>query len=221
MLSVVIIILKGRSFRGSMGLFRGSMVLIWMSVLLILEVISASSSVYIHYVSLDTLDTQKERVGLICVTAYLYILSGMILFKALFHVYGRFTRRPHSNRTQQSVELNSTVTEAQQTSGHAIVYMLGAVGLSFVNSIALAVELILKARNGERTVEDLRVILIPSESVFAIGCLMLQISAFWWTNRERLMYDLKDLRQLCRCKQVSADSPVQNHELQALQNSRG
>ncbi|XP_036427993.1 uncharacterized protein LOC118809112 isoform X2 [Colossoma macropomum] len=208
MLSVVIIILKGRSFRGSMGLFRGSMVLIWMSVLLILEVISASSSVYIHYVSLDTLDTQKERVGLICVTAYLYILSGMILFKALFHVYGRFTRRPHSNRTQQSV-------------GHAIVYMLGAVGLSFVNSIALAVELILKARNGERTVEDLRVILIPSESVFAIGCLMLQISAFWWTNRERLMYDLKDLRQLCRCKQVSADSPVQNHELQALQNSRG
>ncbi|KAL6474790.1 hypothetical protein MHYP_G00158300 [Metynnis hypsauchen] len=240
MLSFLIIIHKGTfsgskgTFSGSKGLYRGSKVLIWMSLLFILEAISATSSVYIHYVSLVKLETQKERVGLSCVTAYLYILSGMIFFKALFHFYGYFTRRPHSSRTrqsgelndtvtepQQTSELNDTVTEPQQTSGHATVYMLGAVGLIFVNSIALAVELILKARRGERTVEDLRVILLPSECIFAICCLILHISEFWQSNRERLICDLKDLCQLCACKQVSVDSPVQNYELQALQNSRG
>ncbi|XP_036427662.1 uncharacterized protein LOC118808885 [Colossoma macropomum] len=198
------------SFCRCQGLFnRGSKVLIWMSVLLILEVISASSSVYIQNVSLQT---HKERGGLTCVAAYLHILTGMLFFNALFYVYDK----SHAEQTRRSVEIDSTVTEPQRTSGHAIVYMLGAVGLSFVNSVALAVELILKARNGERTVEDLRVILIPSECIFAICCLMLQISAFWRTNRENLMDDLRDLCQLFGCKQASVDSPVHNHELQAI-----
>uniref|UniRef100_A0A3B4C3V6 Ig-like domain-containing protein n=1 Tax=Pygocentrus nattereri TaxID=42514 RepID=A0A3B4C3V6_PYGNA len=160
------------------GLFnRGSRVLIRMSVLLILEIVCASSSVYIHYDLLDTLDFRKERDGLTCLAAYLYVLTGMLLFKVVIDDYGLFSRRPHSNRTRQVVE-SSTVTGTQRTSGHAIVYMLGAVGLSCVNSVALAVELILKARNGERTVNDLRVILVPFECIFPIGCLVLQISAF-------------------------------------------
>ncbi|XP_037399789.1 uncharacterized protein LOC108431415 isoform X1 [Pygocentrus nattereri] len=156
---------------------RGSRVLIRMSVLLILEIVCASSSVYIHYDLLDTLDFRKERDGLTCLAAYLYVLTGMLLFKVVIDDYGLFSRRPHSNRTRQVVE-SSTVTGTQRTSGHAIVYMLGAVGLSCVNSVALAVELILKARNGERTVNDLRVILVPFECIFPIGCLVLQISAF-------------------------------------------
>ncbi|KAL7869895.1 hypothetical protein AOLI_G00138830 [Acnodon oligacanthus] len=196
---------------------RGAKVLIWMALLLILEVISASSSVYLH-VLLEALEIRKERVGLTCVAAYFYVLSGILLFDAMFYFYGLFNRRLHPNRTPQALEFDSAVTKSQRTSGHAIVYMLGAVGLIFVNSIALAVELILKARNGERIVEDLRVILIPSECIFATCCIMLKISACWQTNRGNLMDDLRDLHQWCGCKQVSVDSPIQSHELRSLQS---
>uniref|UniRef100_A0A3B4C2Y5 Ig-like domain-containing protein n=1 Tax=Pygocentrus nattereri TaxID=42514 RepID=A0A3B4C2Y5_PYGNA len=100
--------------------------LIRMSVLLILEIVCASSSVYIHYDLLDTLDFRKG--------------------------------------------------------------------------------------NGERTVNDLRVILVPFECIFPIGCLVLQISAFCKYNlqtRHRLLIkDFKDLCQLCGCKQASVVSVI-------------
>ncbi|ROL50384.1 Butyrophilin subfamily 3 member A2 [Anabarilius grahami] len=56
-------------------------------------------------------------------------------------------------------------------------YMFGAVGLVLLNSVTLTAELILKARNGERILKDLRVIVFPSECVFAFYCLVLQMHA--------------------------------------------
>ncbi|XP_036416381.1 uncharacterized protein LOC118800277 [Colossoma macropomum] len=106
---------------------------LWTLVLLILLSLNASVSIYLHY---DTLETMKEREELTCATAYLHVLSVIALF-------------------QGSLERGTT----QQGFSHAymLVYMLGAVGLIFVNSIALAVELILKAREYTEVVH-LRVI---------------------------------------------------------------
>ncbi|RXN16699.1 butyrophilin 2 isoform X2 [Labeo rohita] len=59
-----------------------------------------------------------------------------------------------------------------------MIYMFGAVGLVLLNSAMLAAELILKARNGERVVKDMRVIVFPSESVFFLYCLNLLIHAY-------------------------------------------
>ncbi|XP_048057538.1 uncharacterized protein LOC125274983 [Megalobrama amblycephala] len=58
-------------------------------------------------------------------------------------------------------------------------YMFGAVGLVLLNSVTLTAELILKARNGERVLKDLRVIVFPSECVFALYWLGLQMHAYW------------------------------------------
>ncbi|XP_076857000.1 uncharacterized protein LOC143510961 isoform X2 [Brachyhypopomus gauderio] len=48
--------------------------------------------------------------------------------------------------------------------------MCGVAVLFLVSSITLSVELILSARNGKRTVEDLQMVLLPFEWVFAVGC---------------------------------------------------
>ncbi|XP_028811610.1 uncharacterized protein LOC114765586 isoform X1 [Denticeps clupeoides] len=54
-----------------------------------------------------------------------------------------------------------------------ILYMSGTVGLCAVNSITLATELIMKAERGERTVEDLRLVVFPFECFLLCGCLAL------------------------------------------------
>ncbi|XP_036428991.1 uncharacterized protein LOC118809628 [Colossoma macropomum] len=193
-----------------------SLFLIWMLLLLILEVLNASLSVYIHNVILESNDalnkwtetTEKlnERAVRTCVAAYLYILTLMLLLEYLFSFCARLYTGSNSDspKRPQSTSLL-----------HASVYMLGAVGLIFVNSVALVVELILKARNGERTM-DLRVILIPSECVFALCCFALQISAFWRTFRENFMDDIEGLRRLCTCP---VNTMIRNCELRSLQST--
>ncbi|XP_047672915.1 uncharacterized protein LOC113650976 isoform X2 [Tachysurus fulvidraco] len=118
-------------------------------LLLLLEFGRASGSIYIHY-NLD-IDV-KERDALVCGTVFLQVLSLVTLF----------TRLKDSKATQR---------------GHLVVFMFGTVGVVFVNAVVLSVELILTARNGERTV-DLRLILLPTESVFAACYLALLISTF-------------------------------------------
>ncbi|ROL54703.1 Junctional adhesion molecule-like [Anabarilius grahami] len=59
-----------------------------------------------------------------------------------------------------------------------IMYMFGAVGLVLLSSVALTAELILKARNDERVLKDLRFIVFPSEGVFALYWLILQMHAY-------------------------------------------
>ncbi|XP_047672909.1 uncharacterized protein LOC113638947 isoform X2 [Tachysurus fulvidraco] len=144
--------------------------LFWVSVMFILEVLSTSGSIYLHY------DVKIDM------------------------------------KAQQSESRNTGTQRC-----HLVVFMFGTVGVVFVNAVVLSVELILKARNGERTV-DLRLILLPIESVFAVCCLALQISAFWKKKRERFREDIEKLRQLCVCKQRQRDSPPQSneHELENL-----
>ncbi|KAG7325339.1 hypothetical protein KOW79_011655 [Hemibagrus wyckioides] len=158
--------------------------LLWVSVMLILEVLSASGSIYIHYdVQMDV----KERDTLVCVTVFLHILTLITLFTQI-------------NRSSESRN-----TGTQRSLSYLVVFMFGTVGVVFVNTVTLVVELILKTRNGERTV-DLRLILLPTESFFAACCLALQISTFCQT------------KELCRCKQTpDNDSALQHeHEMENL-----
>ncbi|XP_058262128.1 uncharacterized protein LOC131363523 [Hemibagrus wyckioides] len=159
-----------------------------MSWMLLLEVLRASGSIYIHYsLNIDV----KERDALVCVTVFLQILSMIALF--MFMNYDSDERnKPRNPGTHHSLP-------------HLVVFMFGTVGVVLVNTVVLLVELTLKARNGERTV-DLRLILLPTESVFAVCYLALQISTFWKKNRERLANGIKKLQQSCVCTNSQRDS---------------
>ncbi|XP_047672907.1 uncharacterized protein LOC113650988 isoform X2 [Tachysurus fulvidraco] len=189
------------------------------SLWLLLEFVRASGSIYIHY-NLD-IDV-KERDALVCVTTFLQVLTQITLFTYLNPSRGEDSDTESESRStgaQQSedpdTESESRSTVAQQC--HLVVFMFGTVGVVFVNAVVLSVELILTARNGERTV-DLRLILLPTESVFAACYLALQISTFWKDNREGFREDIEKLRQKCVCKQRQRDSPPQSneHELENL-----
>ncbi|XP_046718466.1 uncharacterized protein LOC124394364 [Silurus meridionalis] len=78
---------------------------------------------------------------------------------------------------------------------HIMVYMFGAVGLSAVNAIVLATELILKAGKGARTIEDLRVIVLPLETVFVFAWLTLQIYDAWMKYKDGALYLYEDTRR--------------------------
>ncbi|MCI4383874.1 hypothetical protein PGIGA_G00031770 [Pangasianodon gigas] len=173
---------------------RKRLFLLWISVMMILEVLSASVLIYLHY---DFGNNVKERDAFTCVTAFLNTLTVMILFTSLTHL--------------SVTKSDSRNTGTQRSLSHLVVFVFGTAVVVFVNAVALLVELILKSRNGQRTV-DLRVILLPTESVFAVCCLALQLSAFWQENRERFREDIKRLRGLCGCKQTPTNSPPENHE---------
>ncbi|KAB5555152.1 hypothetical protein PHYPO_G00030200 [Pangasianodon hypophthalmus] len=173
---------------------RERLFLLWISVMMILEVVSASWSIYFHY---DFVNNVKERDALTCVTAFLNTLTMMILFTSLMHF--------------SVTKSDSRNTGTQRSLSHLVVFVFGTAVVVFVNAVALLVELILKSRNGQRTV-DLRVILLPTESVFAVCCLALQLFAFWQENRERFREDINRLRGLCGCKQTPMNSPPENHE---------
>ncbi|XP_053094541.1 uncharacterized protein LOC117598519 isoform X2 [Pangasianodon hypophthalmus] len=174
--------------------------LLWISVMMILKVLSASVSSYIHY---NFVYNVKERDAFTCVTALLNTLTVMILFTSLTHL--------------SVTKSDSRNTGTQRSLSHLVVFVFGTAVAVFVNAVALLVELILKSRNGQRTV-DLRVILLPTECVFAVCCLALQLFAFWQENRERFREDIKRLRGLCGCKQTPTNSPPENreHELENL-----
>ncbi|KAM9431782.1 uncharacterized protein Hap1MRO34_003090 [Clarias gariepinus] len=91
-----------------------------------------------------------------------------------------------------------------------VVYMLGTVVVVTVNAVALLVKVILKAHNGQSSV-NLRVILLLTESAFAMCCLALQIPPFWNWIQNRTSGTQSGCK-LCCCKLTSRDSPPQNHE---------
>ncbi|XP_053496197.1 uncharacterized protein LOC128617183 isoform X1 [Ictalurus furcatus] len=165
----------------------------WISFM-ILEVLSASGSIYVHYAVVDNV---KERDALTCAIAFLHILTVITLFT--------------SRKYLSDQESDSSNTGTQQSLYHLVVFMFGSVVVVLVNAVALLVELILKAQTGQRTV-DLRVILLPTESVFAVCCLILQISDFWKKNREGFGKNIDWMGRTCGCKQEQRDSPPQCDE---------
>ncbi|KAG5270022.1 hypothetical protein AALO_G00187760 [Alosa alosa] len=106
-----------------------------------------SSVLHIYYLG-KLLERHKERAGLMAVNVLLQILCPL-------------TFLDHPKKLPEIP--------------HAIVYMLGASGLSIVNSITLLTELISKAETGERNVADLRVIVLLAESVYICCWMPLQL----------------------------------------------
>ncbi|KAK2916871.1 hypothetical protein Q8A67_001245 [Cirrhinus molitorella] len=59
------------------------------------------------------------------------------------------------------------------------VYVFGSVGVVVLNSVTLMTELILKTVNGDRSVKDLRIIVFPTEGLFAFALLVLRVFEPW------------------------------------------
>ncbi|KAF4107030.1 uncharacterized protein LOC131549756 isoform X2 [Onychostoma macrolepis] len=142
--------------------------LLWIITITVLEII------LLIYVLLAILAREKEYLEWTCVILFIEVLKMIVVFKenvqeAEHSVVER--RRQQTETSQQGSNALSLCNE--------IMFMCGAVGLVLLNSVALTAELILKARNGERVMKDLRVVVFPSECVFALYWLVLQMHAFW------------------------------------------
>lgn len=75
--------------------------------------------------------------------------------------------------------------------------MCGACVVIPVNAIALASELILKWQKGERTIADLRVIVVPFEFVFVLSWMVLWSRAYYEAYKERIRAEVRLFRQGC------------------------
>ncbi|XP_060781240.1 uncharacterized protein LOC132889092 isoform X2 [Neoarius graeffei] len=116
-----------------------------------------------HYVNIIMED--KDHAGYLALIALVHVLAAACLFKHPKYLPGLL---------------------------HTMTYMFGAVGLSTINAIALATELILKAVKGTRNIEDLRVIVLPLETVFLIAWLALQIYDAWMRLKDRIKRNFED-----------------------------
>ncbi|XP_017575218.1 uncharacterized protein LOC108440705 isoform X2 [Pygocentrus nattereri] len=121
----------------------------------------------VYYVNLH-MENDKDRAGYMALTAFLHVLSTISLFKHPKHL---------------------------PDLPHILIYMFGAVGLNIVNSITLITELSLKADKGAPTLQDLRVIVVPFETIFVSAWLALQIYHFWMGTRHRIKQNFEDQRE--------------------------
>ncbi|KAJ8287168.1 hypothetical protein GJAV_G00048420 [Gymnothorax javanicus] len=126
-------------------------------------------------------DKDKEHPGIMCFTAFLVIITAIMKF----------------NHRSDLPDLP-----------HILIYVLGSAGLSVLNSVALATEVFLKAEKGQRTVEDLRMVVLLLESLFLSFWLGLQIYAFCKEDK-KLKQQLLLLFPCCK-KQEQAATSQQN-----------
>ncbi|KAJ8287172.1 hypothetical protein GJAV_G00048480 [Gymnothorax javanicus] len=131
------------------------------------------------------LDKDKEHLGILCFMAFLYIIKAIIRFKH-----------------------RSDLPDLP----HILVYVFGSAGLSVLNSVALATEVFLKAEKGQRTVEDLRGVILILESLFFVGWLGLQIYAF--CNQDKKLKEQLELRFPCCKKPVQPPASSQKDQAQ-------
>ncbi|XP_063044624.1 uncharacterized protein LOC134438855 isoform X2 [Engraulis encrasicolus] len=118
-------------------------------------------SAIIFYLLLQVLEPNEELAGFLWTTALLHLLALCGIFDCL---------------------TDSKLTECPKK----VLYVCGTCGLIAVNAIALGLELIWKWQNGERTVADLRVIVVRSEFAFVLGWMFLWSHAYWEGYRERI-----------------------------------
>ncbi|XP_060727714.1 uncharacterized protein LOC132846925 isoform X2 [Tachysurus vachellii] len=109
-------------------------------------------------------DFTKDRAGYVALVILLHVLAATSLFK-------------HPTHLPEFL--------------HVMIFMFGSVGLVVVNSLVLVVELFLKSGKGARTVEDLRVIVLPFETAFVLAWLALQIYSAWMRLQVRKKKFLK------------------------------
>ncbi|XP_061118227.1 uncharacterized protein LOC133141653 [Conger conger] len=129
------------------------------------------------------LENNKDRPALVCFMAFLWILIAVL----------RFNHRTNLPDV-----------------AHILVYVFGSAVLSVLNSVALATEVFLKAEKGERTVEDLRVIVLPLESLFLAFWLGLQVYAFCMEDK-KITEQLSQLFQSCK-KQLRCPTSSQQDQ---------
>lgn len=139
--------------------------LVWANIMLVTLI---GHSAFILYYLNKILEYTNERFGWIFVTILLHVLTAT--------VSERFSR---------------TLPDAVYNT----LFMFGVAGLPVINSVSLATELILQVYKGERTVDDLRVLVLPFESIMAGVWLILQICEYWvtkWRDVGKELYALRD-----------------------------
>ncbi|XP_069037841.1 uncharacterized protein [Lepisosteus oculatus] len=83
------------------------------------------------------------------------------------------------------------------------IFFLGILGLPLVNSTALATDLILKATKGYRAVKDLRLVVVPCESLFVICGVVRLMYNYYKNNKPRIKGKLSTLRKSLQKQQVT------------------
>ncbi|XP_048827206.1 uncharacterized protein LOC125704992 isoform X1 [Brienomyrus brachyistius] len=97
------------------------------------------------------------------------------------------------------------------------VYFSGAFGLPLLNSVALAVALKLKADTGKQPL-DLRLIVLISGSVFLFGWFVIEMSAYWLDEKEKIIEEMglvekhQDTELDQRSHDMEASSPADHNE---------
>nr|XP_021328638.1 uncharacterized protein LOC556776 isoform X1 [Danio rerio] len=144
-------------------LCRTWIVALWIITISVLDIIIV---IYIHLVILER---EKERLEWTCVISFLHVLKIIMMLVQVKKLSETLRIRQQTETSEQGSNTLSPCNE--------VMYMFGAVGVVLLSSVSLTAELILKALNGERVIEDLRVIVFPSESAFAFYWLLLQTHA--------------------------------------------
>ncbi|XP_073800247.1 uncharacterized protein [Danio rerio] len=165
-------------------LCRTWLLALWIITISVLDIIIV---IYIHLVILER---EKERLEWICVISFLDVLKIIMILVQVKKLSETLRIRQQTETSGQGSNTLSLCNE--------IMYMFGAVGVVLLSSVSLTAELILKALNGERVIEDLRVIVFPSESAFAFYWLLLQMHAHWKDLRsgEQPNYEMEFLSAL-------------------------
>ncbi|XP_016329381.1 uncharacterized protein LOC107678576 [Sinocyclocheilus anshuiensis] len=168
--------------------------LVWVNVMVFTLI---GHSAFILFYLNKILEYTNERFGWIFVTVMLHVLTAISPT--------RFPRK---------------VPDVIYTT----LFMYGVAGLPVVNSVSLATELILQVYKGERTVDDLRVIVLPFESIMSGVWLVLQIHAYWAVagrDVQNELYALRDFAAQCTPQQgdIGESDFSENHlsEIQRCQ----
>ncbi|XP_073669910.1 uncharacterized protein [Paramisgurnus dabryanus] len=195
-----ICLLQALQITGMLSL-RLQEILLW--IILTITLLDIPVVIILH---LSILEEQKDLLGWIGAILFMEVLKMIECFEHIVHE----ARSLRGNR-QQPIEAVVADTSLQGSSPwllcNLVMYMFGAVGVVLLSSVALMVELILKARNGERVMNDLRVIVFPSESVFAFYWVVLLMHAFWKIVKTESLHNQNNSSQRHRRDQRDSEEP--------------
>ncbi|KAJ8287188.1 hypothetical protein GJAV_G00048680 [Gymnothorax javanicus] len=97
------------------------------------------------------------------------------------------------------------------------VYVLGSAVISIINAVSLATEVFLKAEKGERTVEDLQLIVLPFESFFLACWFGFQLFLYCMQEKEIIKDQLRLIDRCCKKGRSPTSSP-QNQEAAEMES---
>ncbi|KAJ8287187.1 hypothetical protein GJAV_G00048670 [Gymnothorax javanicus] len=171
----------------------------------------------LQYLCRSCLSRKKyRRICLNFLHMFIFIILIATVFSLLDLIFEKDKERPVWMCLFAFLFILTAAAPIQQGSNYPAalqipVYVFGSVVLSAVNSAALASEVIFKSEKGERTTGDLRLIVLPFESVFLACWFGLQLYAYWGQEKEEIKHQLRLIGQCCK-KGQSSTSPGQNQE---------